>query len=148
MVLWLMSAYLIENIEVIVVSTALCDIAAYFVQALGPALLIERFGMSSFSHNWGFIMLGFAVMTSVLLIIFGAVYDNHTDPLSKVCYGMDCYSITFLVSAGVSIVALLCSVVYHIKRKYKPESGSGLLSPKYSRMGNSPELEQGTQTDR
>jgi len=118
-VLWLLSAFLIGQISVIVIATTLCDIAAYFVYSLGPALVIERFGLGSFARNWGFIMGGFSVMTALLLTIFGAVYDGHSGSSSSACYGTDCFYTTFLVSTGVSVVALVFSVVYHIRRSQR-----------------------------
>lgn len=130
---WLLSAFLIEQISVIVIATTLCDIAAYFVYSLGPALVIERFGLASFARNWGLIMGGFSIMTAGLLSIFGAVYDGHSGA-SHTCFGTSCFYATFLVSTGVSILALICSIVYHIRRSQRLAIEPLRSTPKLSGM--------------
>merc|ERR1711988_517477 len=113
---WIISAYLINYISVIVISTVVCDIAAYFVYSLAPALFIERYGLAAFAHSWGLTMGGFALMTTLLLYVFGFVYDSNSDDVYHACYGLQCYMVTFLTSASVSVLALFCACAYLIKR--------------------------------
>jgi len=134
-ILWLSSAYLISDISVIVIATTLCDLAAYFVYALGPAIVIERYGLASFSQNWGIVMGGFSIMTSILLFILGAVYDQNVDTESvlHICKGLHCYFTTFIISSMFSVVALVCSVVYHVRRMNRtvataPPQLSGMIN--------------------
>ena len=121
-VLWVISAYLINYISVVLIATTLCDIAAYFVYALGPALIIEHFGLASFSRNWGLVMGGFAVTTSLLFFLFGTVYDKYTAEGTELCVGLQCYTITFLVCSGLSAIALVCSVGYYVRNKPPKEN--------------------------
>ena len=115
--MWLLSAFYIESISVILISTTLCDLAAYTVYSLGPPLLIERFGMASFSRNWSLVMAAFAVGTGLLLSIFGAIYDANTMPGTALCYGQTCFTGTFAFATVLSVLGTVSIIAFYLRHR-------------------------------
>lgn len=114
----LLSIWTLQYVSVVLVTTTLVDIAAYVVYTVGPAILIERFGLGAFSKNWGFVMAGFAIMTGIFLFIFGGMYDLAIDRLTNVdtCYGQGCFTVTFIVMSATSLLVSVFAILYYIKQ--------------------------------
>lgn len=100
---------------------------------VSPTLVADTFGTGGLSQNWGFMTLGPAVFSEVFNLIYGKIYDAHSDKgaskHSKCAAGKDCYKIAYMVTfiAGLigMAVTLWCIRHRHVKesRLRKEEEG-------------------------
>ncbi|XP_061188394.1 uncharacterized protein LOC133196538 [Saccostrea echinata] len=79
------------------------------VWCLTPTMISEFYGMKNFSRNWGFIMLGNAVGGLVLQEAFGVLYDINTRSTNQ-CYGLHCFTWSFIIIAVSSLCATILNV--------------------------------------
>ncbi len=79
----------------------------------------QLFGISSFSTNWGFLSLAPGIFGNAFNLLFGRIYDWHSDPLSHECRsGSACYQVAFLVSGiAASLAFLLATFLFFRNQK-------------------------------
>jgi len=119
---WIFSIFLIEYISIVLLATTLADFAAYFVLTLGPVILIDKFGLDTFSRNWGLVITGYAILTGAFLGVFGFVYEEHTLGDSEECYGATCFISTFIICAVVSLLSIILTIIYGGRNKIPQEA--------------------------
>ena len=63
---------------------------------IAPVLTSELFGLQSFSTNWGFMSIAPGVSGNVMNLLYGHVYDQHSDPITHICrVGLACFQEAF-----------------------------------------------------
>ncbi len=83
---------------------------SYF--SLTPLLISEYFGQKYFSHNWGGLMLSFALLGWFFETIFGLIYDNHVKLEDRrICYGQECFTGSFIMATVVSFVGTVLGLI-------------------------------------
>lgn len=112
LLMWIITIFFIYNLGVVLTETLFLDIAICLIFSLVPTLIIEKFGIKDFPRNWGLVFCGFAILTGVLVTIFGVVYDAHVPPGALDCLGRQCFAWTFVLSSVLSLLALVCFAVY------------------------------------
>ena len=97
---------------------------------VSPSLVADAFGISGLSMNWGIMMLGPVIWGNIFNIIYGRVFDAHSQILGngdRVCSeGLSCYRDAYWVTFAVSLVAIAVSLwsVWHdgkVKRAKEEE---------------------------
>lgn len=107
-------AVLIENPHVLVLLSGLTGLAYGFLYGVFPSLVAETFGVSGLSTNWGFMSLAPVIFGNIFNILYGRIYDSHSDILPdgtrKCGDSRDCYSAAYLVTLGASVASVLISL--------------------------------------
>lgn len=117
-------------------ATALIGLSYGSLFAIGPVLVLEIWGLHSFSSNWGLMSLAPALAGPVLNLLFGGIYDSHApsdDDLQKysvlegvlnmpatssTCLeGRACYVSALHLTTLACAVALVLSVYGAIRRR-------------------------------
>lgn len=103
----------------VVFFTALMGFAYGEMFGIAPVLTSELFGLRWLSTNWGMMSMAPGVSGNVFNLIFGHVYDSHSDPDTHICTdGADCYRSAFLFTGiGVFVAVILATVLFwhHMK---------------------------------
>lgn len=74
---------------------------------LYPTMVALIWGVEGFGSHWGLFILSPALGSVFYGIVFGKVYQAHSDPLG-ICLGNQCYDLTFYLSgSGICLAALL-----------------------------------------
>ena len=78
---------------------------------LTPTMISEFYGMKYFPRNWGAMMLGNAFGGLALSELFGWIYkSNITDPDSTDCYGLQCFTWSWIMAAALSLNSVILEV--------------------------------------
>lgn len=76
-----------------------------------PALIVDAFGVTGFSVNWGFMTLAPVLSGNIFNICYGAIYDRHstTSPSGeRECPdGLKCYSTAYEITLASSCIGIL-----------------------------------------
>ena len=82
----------------------------------------ELFGLKHFGVIYNFINMSIP-LSSLLFsaLLAGHLYDQEAEPGNHVCYGMQCFQLTFVTLAVVCVLGLLVSLIlsYRIRPVYK-----------------------------
>lgn len=118
-------------------ATALLGLAYGSLFGISPTIVIDWFGLSHLSENWGFISLSPLVGGNLFSLMFGRNLDSHANddtethsPLSLIrrgglpsehqCFdGRDCYVTSLYVTATACLIALGLSVWAGIRDQRK-----------------------------
>lgn len=76
------------------------------VFTLAPTLVSLVWGAERFGTNWGVLFVFPAVGSIVYELIYAGIYDHYSDN-SRLCYGLQCYQTTFLITGSSCLFALL-----------------------------------------
>ncbi len=90
-----------------------------------PSLVLEFFGLASFSQNWGWTSLSPVVAGNLFNLLFGRIYDSHVPAGSTTheCYeGEECYRSVFVVTTWCALLATLCSLALIFRRAGVPKA--------------------------
>jgi MFS family permease len=98
-----------SNLTLFLITDLVIGFANGAVWCLTPTMISEFYGMKNFSRNWGFIMLGNAVFGLILQELFGVLYDVNTAS-SNQCYGLHCFTWSFVIIAVCSFCATILNV--------------------------------------
>ena len=106
-----LSIFLSDNLIVFAATNLFTGFANGALWALMPAMVVEYFGPKYFSRNWGAILLGNAFSGLALSEIFGWIYKNNiTDPDSFDCYGLHCFTWSFIMLTVLSVDSIILNV--------------------------------------
>lgn len=83
-----------------------------------PTIMSELFGLKYFGLNWGFTILGSALVALGTQAIFGAFYDSYADP-DNYCRGFQCFQTSFIVFAAITAISVLITAVICVKMRVK-----------------------------
>lgn len=86
---------------------------------IGPVLVFEWFGITSFSQNWGYMSLSPVIGGNIYNLLFGQVYDSNVSRTSHThrCHkGEECYRTVFIVTTVGCFIALATSAVLIVRR--------------------------------
>jgi MFS family permease len=76
-----------------------------------PALVVDAFGVSGLSANWGFMTVSPVIFGYMFSLLYGSVYDAHSEVLpggDRICNdGLDCYRGAYVVTGIASVVGIL-----------------------------------------
>jgi MFS family permease len=79
-----------------------------------PALVVDAFGVSGLSLNWGFMTLAPVIWGNVFNLLYGRVFDDHSvrgPDGDVICdQGQDCYRVAYWVTFLASLVSILVSL--------------------------------------
>ncbi|KAK9318034.1 major facilitator superfamily domain-containing protein [Lipomyces starkeyi] len=73
---------------------------------LAPTLVSLVWGAEQFGMIWGVLFIFPAMGAIVYEFIYAAIYDYHTHG-ERLCYGLNCYQATFLITGTSCIVAVI-----------------------------------------
>ena len=77
---------------------------------LTPTILSEFYGTKYFGRNWGTVICGNAFGGLLIQTVFGKIYDANIGYIGrKYCYGLKCFSWSFVMAAVLS----LCATVFN-----------------------------------
>ena len=89
----------------------------------------ELFGLKHFGVIYNFINMSIP-LSSLLFsaLLAGHLYDQEAEPGNHVCYGMQCFQLTFITLGCVCVVGILVSLFlsYRIRPVYKTLYPSGV----------------------
>lgn len=99
---------------------------------LWPTLILEYFGIASFSANNGLASLAPAIGGNVANLVFGRIVDSHIVPPSppplverfadhQCMLGRECYLAAFTLTQSMAVVAILLSLVLALRAPRKAE---------------------------
>jgi len=75
-----------------------------------PALVVDAFGVSGLSANWGFMTVAPVIWGNIFSLLYGAVYDAHSTVLpegERICdVGIDCYRSAYIVTSIAAMAAI------------------------------------------
>ena len=98
-----------------------CQGAGYvfgFVQALGPTVVSECFGLSHFATNSAFVSTMFIASSfGIAKSLSNWSYRAGIKDGEGECHGQICFARAFWACTVISLIATLCSVVLTIKRR-------------------------------
>ncbi|KAG1838706.1 major facilitator superfamily domain-containing protein [Suillus subalutaceus] len=133
-----LSAISINDVAHLWKATALLGLAYGSLFGIAPTIVIDWFGLSHLSENWGFISLSPLVGGNLFSLMFGRNLDSHASnddtethsPLSLIrrgglpsehqCFdGRDCYVSSLYVTATACLIALGLSVWAGIRDQRK-----------------------------
>merc|ERR1712196_207345 len=75
--------------------------------ACWPLVLNKRFGDANYSLNWGFLTSGCGIFGTIMVAVFGNVYDKASstnDEGLTTCYDKTCYQNAFVVTVSYLII--------------------------------------------
>lgn len=98
-----------NNFSLFLITDIIIGFANGAVWCLTPTMISEFYGMNNFSRNWGFIMLGNAVLGLVYQETFGVLYDVNTKEANQ-CYGLHCFTWSFVIIAVSSFCASILNI--------------------------------------
>lgn len=88
----------------------LITVAYGFLFGVYPALVAQNFGIHGLSQNWGFMCLAPVIFGQPFNLIYGSVYDRHSNILpdeQRNCPdGVKCYRSAYGVTFGASVVGV------------------------------------------
>lgn len=92
-----------------------------FTFCIMPIIVGDVFGMDNFSGNWGLVGLAPIIPSFYFTHLFGSVYDSHSVQVASgsVCaLGRACYSLVFVLTLAVGVVAVLIVAVFNFGERY------------------------------
>ncbi|GAA5850222.1 hypothetical protein JCM8547_001048 [Rhodosporidiobolus lusitaniae] len=130
----------VEGVLGMTIPVAAAGFAYGFLFGSIPVVVLERFGIMSFSTNWGFMSASPAFSAPATNLLFGAIYDSHVPPSpsspiedsllharaggstpAHLCtLGNECFAQSFHVTTMMSLVAVGIAVVLSLRRSFKP----------------------------
>ena len=90
---------------------------------VGPALVVEAFGIRGLSQNWGIMTLAPILFGNIFNLVYGGVYDSHSTVVGgkdrhRSCDGgVECYRSAYLVTMAASVVGVVLSL-WSIRHDY------------------------------
>ena len=95
-----------------------------FLFAIIPTLLSEYFGTHHFMRNWGAVTFINALLSLIIGVIVGALYQTTETNESTECYGLMCFHSMFIIGSVLSASsALLCGIMWHIEHTKMKQQG-------------------------
>ncbi|KAG2365271.1 MFS general substrate transporter [Suillus spraguei] len=135
-----LSAVSVNNVTHLWKATALLGLAQGSLFGIAPTIVIDWFGLSHLSENWGFVSLSPLVGGNIFSLMFGRNLDSHASnddtetysslslarrsglPSDHQCSeGRDCYVSSLYVTATACLIALGLSVWAGIRNQRKTE---------------------------
>ncbi|KAK3104761.1 hypothetical protein FSP39_009517 [Pinctada imbricata] len=119
------SIFFSDKLFVFAIVNVIIGFANGAVWCLTPTMISEFYGMKFFARNWGAMMLGNAFGGLALSESFGWIYkSNITSPDATDCYGISCFTWSFILFAGLSFNACILEVAL-LKKKLDEKKYSG-----------------------
>ena len=95
-----------------------------FVFSIIATLYSEYFGTHHFMRNWGGVLLADSLVSLLVGVIVGFVYENAIRDEGNECYGLVCFRSTFLLGSAMCVLAaFLCGLMWHIEYKKARRQG-------------------------
>lgn len=127
---------------------ALSGFAFGGTQGIAPAITSEIFGMTHFATNYSMLQMGPAIgSTALATYLAGTIYTRtaHKHGEQDTCHGSDCFRLTFLVCGGLSILAIMASIVLWRRSQPLYDRVICVTKEERKRRGLQGELEEGRQ---
>ena len=103
--------FFLEHISYITIALFLFETGTCAVQVISTYTVIQYFGMKNFPVAFGFMFGIYPLILLVFQTTFGVLYDNEIeDPSSTECYGLHCYTYTFIMIAFFGFFSFLMSL--------------------------------------
>ena len=102
----------LDHLPCLLIVTVLWTCGADFMPGIAPAIMLEDFGMQTFSGNVGLMYAGCSVTAFFSQLCFGAFYDIYVEDGQTVCYGTICYRWSFMVSLALSVTCVTLLTLY------------------------------------
>ena len=100
-----------DQFTVLLISTLVIGMANGTLYCLTPTILSEFFGTKYFARNWGWILLSNGIGGLLFQQVYGALYDvSITKEGATDCYGLRCFTWSFVMAAVVSFCAVVLNV--------------------------------------
>ncbi|KAH3685428.1 hypothetical protein WICPIJ_003586 [Wickerhamomyces pijperi] len=132
--------YNLQDYSKLWLESMLTGIGYGFTWSSIPQLLIELYGVSSFSFAWGVINLGPIVPGYYFTHLFGRIYDQNLVPADQttgsagVCLlGEICYSGTFKITIWFGVISVALAVWINLSNFFTGGSGGSSLYKRLSR---------------
>ncbi len=91
---------------------------------VAPSLVAETFGSNGVSQNWGLIMLSPVIFGNIFNILYGRVYDQHSQKRPsghlECLDGRRCYQEAYFATLAVSVAALGI-ILWCIRRRHRAQ---------------------------
>jgi hypothetical protein len=88
------------------------------VQALGPTVVSELFGLAHFATNAAFVSTMFIASSfGIATTLTNWYYDAATQPGERECHGHACFATSFWICTAFGLGATAFSVVLTIRRR-------------------------------
>ena len=107
----------LDHLPCLLIVTVLWTCGVDVMPGIAPAIMLEDFGLHTFSCNVGLMYAGSAVTTFLSQLWFGAFYDLYVEDGGTICYGMICYRWSFILSLALSLTCVTLLALY--TRLYK-----------------------------
>ncbi|KAF2762334.1 MFS transporter [Pseudovirgaria hyperparasitica] len=103
----------IENPHKLWIVSSLTGLAYGFLFGVMPALVVDSFGGSNLSVNWGFITLAPIVSGNIFNLFYGVIYDHHSTVAAggeRECGdGLACFKKAYILTFFASIAGIAVS---------------------------------------
>ena len=89
-----------------------------FVQALGPAIISELFGLAHFATTAAFVSTTFIVSSfGVAAMLTNWSYQHGKSGDGRECHGRACFGLAFVICSVLGMVTVVCSIVLTMRRR-------------------------------
>jgi len=112
-----LSGWLVSTVDLLYIVSSLSGFGYGLLFGCSPVIASELFGVESFSQNWGWITLTPAFSSTLFNVIYGRVYDSHSNNVLNRCHdGQACYASAFVVTLISAVIALVLALQLHLRR--------------------------------
>lgn len=102
----------VEKSSDILIAVIACGIGYGSLMAATPTVLCDAYGVRYFASNWAALRAAPAAGSLFLATLLASkVYDAHTPPGETRCSGPECFRVTFIVSAALSLLSVLMATI-------------------------------------
>ena len=102
----------LDHLPCLLIVIVLWTCGADVMPGIASAIILEDFGMHTFSTNVGLMYAGLALTSFLSQLWFGAFYDLYVEDGQTICYGMTCYRWSFVVSLALSLTCVALLALY------------------------------------
>ncbi|GAA6032830.1 hypothetical protein JCM8097_000817 [Rhodosporidiobolus ruineniae] len=138
----------ITGVRGLALPTVLTGFAYGFLFGSTPVVCLERFGLSNYSANFGYLTLSPAVLANLTNLAFGAIYDAHVAlspssppslesltgpslseraasaaPAHLCTLGRACFAQAFQLTTAMSVAAVAIALGLSMRKSFKPSYG-------------------------
>lgn len=100
--------------------SALIGFSYGLVFGVFPTIVSESFGLKYFSQNWGWVASSPVITSYAFNLLFGKIYDAHSDSQHTCREGVGCYSQAFHITSLVNVatITLALYVIFSKRHEY------------------------------
>ncbi len=101
-----------DFLAIMIVCLLVWTLATDMVETNGPAILLDEFGVKTFTASFGLIYAVSSMVTVASQLWMGMLYEMLGDYGSHTCYGLTCFTWNFTLCTFIAILALILFVIY------------------------------------